>query len=61
MSETGFRLQKLQIVIFPERQEISRSDVRASLSTFQPISVSIGSKSYFGRIFDGFSRLFEHE
>jgi hypothetical protein len=26
----------------------------ASLSTFQPISVSIGSKSYFWQIFNGF-------
>jgi hypothetical protein len=29
----------------------------ASVSTFQLISVSIGSKSYFWRIFDVFSRL----
>jgi hypothetical protein len=28
----------------------------ASLSAFQPISVSTGSKSYFWRIFDGFTR-----
>jgi hypothetical protein len=52
------RPQKLQIVISPERLEISRPNFNqmfdASLSTFQPISVSIASKAYFWRIFDGF-------
>jgi hypothetical protein len=52
------RPQKLQIVISPERLEISRPNFNqmfdASLSTFQPISVSIASRPIFGEFLTGF-------